>query len=287
MRHVLIALFAAMAALSARAGEDMDAVLTVPHELDCLLESGHVQGACCSERGIYLSHAHGIDKIGWDGRRLKHIDVPSHLGDSAYADGRVYGAFTIRDPKLRKDGKEGLVRVWDEDLNQVAEAWFDESLDGIVVCGDTVYVGVDKWKSPPHDLCCVKRLGLDLSDRGNVDIDLGYRIRYGVQTMATDGKSLYFGNYGAGRDSGNPEGYNCTRLSPDLKVLGNMDFACSEGFGLVPRSVSKRDTPVFFRVCALGGNMQGWRKDPENNPPRVKIEFYECKDGKFTSITSR
>ena len=30
----------------------MDAIQTLPHELDCLLKAGHVQGACCSEQGI-------------------------------------------------------------------------------------------------------------------------------------------------------------------------------------------------------------------------------------------
>ena len=259
----------------------------MPHELDGLLKSGHIQGACCSEQGIYLSHQLGIDKIGWDGKLIKHIDAPGHLGDSAYADGKIYGAFVIRDPKERKDGKQGLVRVWDEDLNQLNEAWFDEALDGIVVLGDTVYVGVDKWKYPPHALCCIKRLGLDLSDKGNTDVDLGYFIHYGVQTMATDGKSIFFGNYGAAADKGNPERYNCSCLTPDLKLVSNMRFGCSEGFGMVPKSVSKRDTPVFFKVCAMGGNMQGWRKDPVNNPPRIRIEFFEYKDGKFNFITNK
>ena len=266
---------------------EMDALHTVPHELDCLLESGHIQGACCSKQGIYLSHSLGLDKIGWDGRLIKHIDAPGHLGDSAFFKGRIYGAFTVRDASLRKDGRQGLVRVWDEDLNEVGEAWFDESLDGIVVLGDTVYVGVDKWKYPPHEMCCVKRLGLDLSDRGNVDIDLGYSIHFGVQTMATDGKSLFFGNYGAKPDAGNPNGWCCTRLSPDLKVLENLKFGCSEGFGPVPRSISNRKAPVFFKVCAMGGNMQGWRKDPMNNPPRIRIEFFEWKDGCFTSVTRK
>ena len=56
---------------------------------------------------------------------------------------------------------------------------------------------------------------------------------------------------------------------------------------MLPKSISKRDTPVFFKVCAMGGNMQGWRKDPVNNPPRIRIEFYEYKDGKFNSITTK
>jgi len=254
----------------------MDAVYTVPHELDCLLKSGHIQGACCSEQGIYLSHQLGIDKIGWDGKLIKHIDAPGHLGDSAYANGKIYGAFVIRDKNARKGGKQGLVRVWDEDLNPLNEAWFDEALDGIVVLGDTVYVGVDKWGKKPHPGCCIKRLDLNLNDKGNVDLDLGYKIHYGVQTMATDGKDIFLGNYGG-----------TSRVSADLKTNEKIAFACSEGFGMLPKSRAKRDTPVFFKVCAMGGNMQGWRKDPVNNPPRIRIEFYEYKDGKFNSITTK
>ena len=258
------------------AAAKMKAVLTVPHELDVLLKSGHIQGACCSEQGVYLSHQLGIDKIGWDGKLVKHIDAPAHLGDSAYANGKIYGAFVIRDKNMRKDGKKGLVRVWDEDLNQLDEAWFDEALDGIVVLGDTIYVGVDRWGHDKHPLCCVKRLGLDLKDRGNVDVDLGYDIHYGVQTMATDGKDLFFGNYGG-----------TSRVSADLNDNERVQFSCSEGFGLVPKSVIGRDAKVFFVVRALGGNMQGWRKDPVNNPPRIRLDFYEYAEGRFKDITCR
>ena len=276
MKKILV--IGALAAFSAIAADvsTMDALYTVPHELDCLLKSGHIQGACCSEQGIYLSHSLGLDKIGWDGKLIKHIDAPGHLGDSAYANGKIYGAFVIRDKNVRKDGKKGLVRVWDENLNQLNEAWFDEALDGIVVLGDTVYVGVDKWGHGKHPGCCIKRLGLDLSDKGNVDLDLGYEIHFGVQTMATDGKDIFLGNYGG-----------TSRVSADLKTNEKLVFGCSEGFGMVPKSISKRDTPVFFKVCAMGGNMQGWRKDPVNNPPRIRIEFYEYKDGKFISITTK
>ena len=252
----------------------MNAIYTVPHELDCLVKAGHIQGTCCSEQGIYLSHARGIEKIGWDGKLIKHIDAPSHLGDSAQANGKIYGAFVIRDPKERKNGKRGLVRVWDENLNPIDEAWFDEALDGICVIGDTIYVGVDKWGHNKHPLCCIKRLGLDLSDKGNVDIDLGYEIHYGVQTMATDGKDLFLGNYGG-----------TSRVSADLKTNTKIEFKCSEGFDLVPKSISKREVPVFFRVRAMGGNMQGWRKDPTNNPPRIQICFSTYENGRFTDIT--
>ena len=272
--NVVVGVIVAAAAAVAAEVPSLNAIYTVPHELDCLVKAGHIQGACCSEQGIYLSHARGIEKIGWDGKLIKHIDAPSHLGDSAQANGKIYGAFVIRDPKERKNGKRGLVRVWDENLNPIDEAWFDEALDGICVIGDTIYVGVDKWGHNKHPLCCIKRLGLDLSDKGNVDIDLGYEIHYGVQTMATDGKVLFLGNYGG-----------TSRVSADLKTNTKIEFKCSEGFDLVPKSISKREVPVFFRVRAMGGNMQGWRKDPTNNPPRIQICFSTYENGRFTDIT--
>ena len=105
--------------------------------------------------------------------------------------------------------------------------------------------------------------------------------------MATDGREILLGNYGAGKDKGNPQRYTSTRLTPDLKVAGNLRFFCAEGFGRVPASVARRDTPVFFVVKALGGNMQGWRKDPKGNPPRIRLSFYEYANGVFTDITAR
>ena len=271
-------LFATLALSSALFAAEfkMDPVFTVPHELDMLVKAGHIQGACCSEQGVYLSHQFGIAKIGWNGKLLKTADAPAHLGDTAFANGRIYGAFVIRNKKLRKDGMQGLVRVWDEELNIVAEKWFPEALDGIVVLGDTVYVGVDRWGKEKHPLCCVKRLKLDLTEKDNVDIDLGFEIHYGVQTMATDGKDLFFGCYGG-----------TARVGENMKDVEKVAFSCAEGFGLVPKSVSKSDAKVFFVVRAMGGNMRGWRKDPVNNPPRIRLDSFELKDGKFVNITKK
>ena len=274
LRRIMLGLCAAYVfcayAVPAADGVQMPSIYTVPHELDCLVKAGHIQGACCSGKAIYLSHQLGICKIGWDGKLIRSVEAPAHLGDTASADGKIYGAFVIRSKTMRKDGKKGLVRVWDEDLNALREAWFDEALDGITVIGDTVYVGVDKWGHSKHDGCCIKRLTTDLTDLGNVDLDLGYQIHYGVQTMATDGKDLFLGCYGG-----------TSRVSKDLKTATKVKLACSEGFDLVPKSISKCDTPVFFVVKALGGNMHGWRKDPANNPPRIRIDFHAYSNGAF------
>ena len=249
------------------------AVRTVPHELDVLVGTGHIQGAACTEEGIYLAHSGGIEMIGWDGRLIRRVDAPSHLGDIAYSDGRIYGAFVIRGKD--RGNLPGMVRVWNSKLEKIAERRFPEALDGAVVLGKTLYVGVDRWGHGLHPLCCVKRLDLDLNDLGNTDVDLGYEMHYGVQTMATDGKDLFFGNYGG-----------TSRVSADLKSNSPVTLACAEGFGLVPKSVSKRDEPVFFTVKPLGGNIQGWRKDPTNNPPRIEIRFSEYVNGAFRDITA-
>ena len=264
--------FVAMA--GAESPAKMKAILTVPHEFDMLVKSGHIQGLACSEKGIYLSHATGLAKIGWDGKLIKHINAPAHLGGIACANGRIYGAFILRSRGNMKDGKPGLLRVWDEELNQIDEKAFQETAGSVGVLGDTIYyaIGYDK---EPHRPCSVKRVGLDLSDRGNQTFDFGYPIRYGIQAIATDGQSLICANYG-GTSLVNP-------AFTTFKKLTCPSFA--EGFARVPKSIAKRETPVFLTVRALGGNMKGWRKDPVNNPPRLRLNFFEFDGEKFTDIT--
>ena len=92
------------------------------------------------------------------------------------------------------------------------------------------------------------------------------------------------GVYGAGKDKGNPNRYNFTVLSPDLRVRRNLTFGCAEGLALVPPAVTGRTNPVFMVVKALNGNMKKWRQDPEKNPPQVRLDFYEYADGAFRPI---
>ena len=256
----------------------LSAVETRPHDMDCLIKSGHIQGACCSEKGFYLSHQMGLDSFDWTGRHLKHVDTPAHLGDTSYANGRIYGVFVLRVEGRRKYKAKGLIRVWDENLEVIAEKPVeDAALDGVVVLGDTLYVGVDKYGKPPHTDCCIRTYDLGLNFKEEKTIELGYPIAYGVQTMATDGKDILLGNYGGtSRVSADLRHHQVLKLQKGLRV--------SEGFGLVPESVARQPN-VFFTVNALGGNMQGWRKDPTNNPPRIQIRFYKYDAGRFTDIT--
>jgi muramoyltetrapeptide carboxypeptidase len=275
MKTLLLAGAIGFASLAMAAGSaKMKAILTVPHEFDMLLESGHIQGLACSETGIYLSHQQGLAKIDWNGKLVKHVDTPRHLGGIAYADGKIYGAFIIRKPSDMKDGKPGLVRVWDENLNQVDEKAFQEAAGCLGILGDTIYYAVSHAKKPHRD-AKIKRLGLDLSERGEQTFEFGYEIKYGTQAIASDGKSLICANYG-GVSLANPE-------FTAFRTLKTPNLA--EGFALVPKSISKRERPVFMVVRAMGGNIKGWRKDPKNNPPRLCIGFYEFDGETFADIT--
>ncbi len=286
----LILLWGSFVALTADAvlcGSKMHAIYTVPHELDILVrqQAGHIQGMTCSERAIYLSHKLGIEKIGWDGKWIKHVDAPPHLGDIFYDRGKIYGAFFLSG--LKDGADQGMVRVWDEELNAIGEKRLKTGIDGIAVLNETIYFSPDPDGVKPHDGCYIGRLDMHLNELAPVKLDLGYRIQYGVQTMVTDGKDVFLVCYGAPRNEGNPNGYNTTRMSVDLKPLENYRFGGSEGLALVPKSISKRNNPVFMMVCALGGNMQGWYRDPVNNPPCIRLDFYEFAEGCFKDITIR
>ena len=97
MKKLLLFLALAVSSVLFAAEAKMAPVFTVPHELDMLVKAGHIQGACCSEQGVYLSHQLGIAKIGWDGKLIKTVEAPAHLGDTAYANGKKIGRASCRE----------------------------------------------------------------------------------------------------------------------------------------------------------------------------------------------
>ena len=277
-QRVLLSLAILCAAALPAAEAKIKAVYTVPGELNDIV--GHVQGATCSEQGVYLSHAGGIYKIGWDGKLKKKCTAPVHLGDVFCDKGRVYGALALRKPV---DGKKGMIRVWDEELNVVAEHLLPGNVDGCAVIGDTIYYGLDPYGHPPHPRCRIGRLTLDFKDLGDVDTDQGGECHYGVQTMATDGTNLFCGYYASG--TAKPV-VRCAWFTPDLRQRGGTpDLDCSEGFGMVPKRVFPSEHPRFFAVRALGGNCHKWHS--VTNPPQIRLDFYEYRDGRFLDVTDR
>jgi hypothetical protein len=284
MRKISIPVLVALTVGLAAAAQPMQPIYTVPGELDMLVKHGHVQGLTCSEKAIYISHSGGIAKIDWNtGHVLKTCDALPHLGDIAYADGRIYGAYGLWN--VQPGESPLMVGVWDEDLNPIMEKRLSypggRGLDGAVVIGDKLYVSVNHYKDengahPPHRDCTVLEITTsDLSVVGTHEVVLDYPIYYGVQTLGTDGIDLLFGNYGASRQHGNTNRLCFSRVTTDFALRDSHAFPAGEGFCLVPRQISGSDNPIFLKVKALGGNMQGWRKDPIGNPPRIRFDFYE------------
>jgi hypothetical protein len=127
----------------------------------------------------------------------------------------------------------------------------------------------------------------DLSVKGTRQIVFDYPIHFSTQTLGTDGTHLLFGNYGARYEEGNVKGLNFSRATTDFRLLESRKFLASEGFFLVPPSIIRRETPVFMNVVSLGGNMQGWWRDPKGNPARIRFDYwaYDRQTGEMTNIT--
>ena len=280
-------------------GLKMNPLYTVPGELDMLTEHGHPQGMACSEKAIYVACSRGIVKLDWKGRVVKQCLTRAHLGDIAYADGRVYGAYAIWD---RAENESPLmIGVWDEDLNPIMERHYDyqnaRGFDSCTVLGDTLYTCIDhhwngkeRFHHPPHcDNTVLSVSTRDLALKSIRDMEFDYPIHYGTQTLSNDGEKLLFGNYGAWRSEGNEKGFNFSRATTDLKLIDSRRFDAYYGFDLVPKSVSGREEPVFVVVNALGGGQHGWWRDPKGNPARIRFDFYayDKATGKMTDINDR
>ena len=237
-------------------------------DLDVLLDSGHIQGMCCDETGVYFSYAGGITKFDWQAHKLAETTGPSHLGDSFAYKGKVYAAFALRQPKT-VDGKtmRGMIGVYDAATLKLEKSkLFDSPMDGCCVINDVIFSSPDPRgkNGGKNETAFIRRFDLDLNDLGTTELDFGIRMHYGIQTMATDGTNLFCCCYGG------PD--NVAVVTPDLKVLGTFLYWGAEGFCRVPELVVKSTgRPLFVRVSACGGNMQGWRKDPTNNPPQVAL----------------
>ena len=254
-------------------------VVTEPGAMDVLKKAIHVQGACATEEGFYLAHQFGIEKFDWSGRKTGHVDAPQHLGDIVEHGGRIYGAFVLRGEHAKKRNARGLICIWDKDLNLLKEKSFPYRFDGCTFVGDALLVGVDKFSQKPQNTVTIMRLDADLNEKDQTTVDLGYPNIYNIQTMVTDGKSLFLGIYAAKMDELDEKGRTtkwisrCSELTPDLKFVKNHDaagFKCVWGFGTVPRSVSGVDEPVFFTADRYRGK-----------GTVIEIRFFVQRNGEF------
>ncbi len=283
MKKLTLLLIACIATICI-AQDKIPAIITTPGELDAI--KGHVQGACCSDNAIYLSHAGGIFKLDWSGKVLKHTELPQHTGDICYYKGRIYDSLS---------NPQGFnLMVLDEDLNVVGKYKFPGG-DGATVLNDVLYIGTGPCPSQPHRYSSISTFDLNRINKAEneqpkdgtaidlrntflskMTLDYGSETNYGVQDFANDGKYVYAMFYAA--NGGDP----CVILTPDLKVVRTVRFDASTGFDFLPPSRNKSSNPRFFRVRHIGE----WRKqNAKTQPAQVRIEFFEIVDGNFINIT--
>ena len=250
------------------AQDKIPAIITEPGALTAL--KGHIQGACCSEDAIYLSHIEGIFKLDWNGKVLKHTALPKHTGDICYWRGRIYDAL-YNDV----DGENNII-VLDDDINIVG--LFKTPGGGCAtVHNGILYVGTGPRQSKPHRFNNITMFTLeDCRPIATMTLDYGVETKYAAQCLASDGKYIYAIFYAT---NGGAPGMV---LTPDLKIIKTIRFNGSTGFDFLPPSRSKGPHPQCFKVSHIGN----WRTSGNQpNPAQVRIEFFEVVDGNFINIT--
>ena len=251
------------------AQDKIPAIITKPGALAAL--RGHIQGACCSEDAIYLSHIEGIFKLDWNGNVLKHTVLPKHTGDICYWKGRIYDSL-YNDV----DGVSNII-VLDDDLNIVAK--HKAPGGGCATVHDGIlYVGTGPRDSKPHRFNNITMFTLpDCRPVTTMTLDYGSETRYAAQCLASDGKFIYAVFYAANN------GIPCAILTPDLKFVKTVNFNASTGFDFLPSSRNKGQHPRCFKVRHIGSD---WRVSAgKPNPTQVRFDFFEVVDGDFINIS--
>ena len=197
------------------AQDKIPAIITEPGALAPL--KGHIQGACCSDDAIYLSHVEGIFKLDWNGKVLKHTVLPKHTGDICYWRGRIYDSL-YNDV----DGENNII-VLDDDINIIRS--YKAPGGGCATVHDGIlYVGTGPRDSKPHRFNNITMFTLeDCRPIATMTLDYGVETRYAAQCLASDGKYIYAVFYAT---NGGAPGMI---LTPDLKIVKTIRFNGSTG----------------------------------------------------------
>ena len=199
---------------------------------------GHVQGIAISEDAVYCGLYNKVMKFSLaDGSLVKSADAPPHTGDVCWHDGRLYTSVFLNRPDA--EGRHGIVQVFDQDLNLVAEKRFVEGFDGIAALDGVLYLGVGTGKGP-HPNCKVARVRestLELIDV--VGIDPGITMHYGVQDIATDGTHIFLSFYPV---KGSP---GMAVYTKELKFVKTVPQSFSIGFDRLPSRFQDGSKTLF------------------------------------------
>ena len=171
-------------------------------------KGGHVQGLCKGEGCYYLSQMTRLFKVGLDGKCIKTLPVISHTGDLCFYNGHVYTSVSVYDGERKG---QGLIQVYDADLNFLREKYYPRGMDGIACFNGKLYVGNgchretvphpegrEPQSETPHfdnDMAIVDPESLELEK--TVVYSHGEKTSYGAQNIVSGGELLYVSFYPA------------------------------------------------------------------------------------------
>ena len=183
----------------------------------------HVQGFACSQDAIYLGHQHGLFKYDWNGKFLKHVSAPCHTGDICWYEGKIYTSVDILEGSRPK--RSGVVQVYDEDLNLLAERDIPQGIDGITAKDGVLYLGMNATPKN-HRVNQIGRMDAEtLEFLGRIDIDHGADTNFGTQDIATDGENFWVSFYSK---------VPLAVFDGDWKLVRTLDFTANVGLDFLP-----------------------------------------------------
>lgn len=169
--------------------------LTAHADITCEGRYGwHLQGIASDEEGnLYWSFTVDLVKTDADGKVLAHVEVPSHHGDSTYADGMVYVATRLA--KIDKEAGEGRSWVYAYKADDLSFAWRKpvRGVGGIGVRDGHFFIA--DGQSPERDAYYICEYDEDMKFVKQHAIACG-QAGLGIQTACYAQGAWWFGYYG-------------------------------------------------------------------------------------------
>lgn len=202
-----------------------DAILPVPTPIICEgVYSAHLQGIAVDEaHAIYWSFTRDLVKTDPQGKTICRAPVPSHHGDLAYYDGKVYVAVNLGRFNQEAGQADSWVYVYDAgDLSLLEKREAQEAAHGAggIAChgGRFIVVGglPEGYK---ENYAYEYDASLNFIERH--DIESGYT-RLGIQTACHTDGFWWFGCYGQA----------LLKTDEAFQMIARYDFDCA--IGLAP-----------------------------------------------------
>lgn len=227
---------------------------------------GHFQGIAATDGFLYVSTAQSLAKVAWDGRVVREIAVPPHVGDICFDDGRLYVTFASW-----AKGVKPRIDVYDADLKKLAAHEYDvDGLDGICRHGDDLLVGWGSGGEAAHLTNRIARIDRHTFAVKEVrDFAYGHPTHWGVQNLASDGARVYATVYPA-----DAARLGVVVFDDALNVTDALAFEAGHGFDVAPARFAD-GKGAFLKAFTDFDWQRSGEPDFDARTIRIKLRLYE------------